>query len=361
MLTTFFLVWGAMWAIYFVLDGFDLGAGGMILRVAKSPEDRKTIVNSVGPVWDGNEVWLIAAGAFTFGAFPIAYAAMFSTLYTPLMLLLFALIMRGVSFEFRGKFSDAGAGLMWDRVLAISSLLAALLLGVAFANLFRGIPVEILPADAAGLTPLAVGADGTGYIYSGTLSLFNGYGLLGGVLFVVMFLLHGALWIAKKTTGELHDRSAACARRLWFVVAVVTVSFLVYTWFDTQLFDNYLANPVLFILPVCAVVGLVGMLVNILKNDHVKAWFFSAGFILFVAVFGVVGLYPNIFPYRFEGKLLADASLSLFNAASTPRTLVIMLIIAAVILPIVVLYQIWAYRLFWGKLKASDFEGRQSY
>jgi cytochrome d ubiquinol oxidase subunit II len=176
-----------------------------------------------------------------------------------------------------------------------------------------------------------------------------------------MFATHGALWLALKTTDELHDRAAATAAMLWPVLTIVIVSFLAYTWFDTALFDNFKANPLLFLVPLCAVIALLGMLVYIRRKDHLRAWFSSAAFILFVAVFGVLGMYPNIFAYRAEGSILPDASLSIHNAASGERTLIIMLVVAAVILPLVLFYQIWAYRIFRDKIKAEDLASRPSY
>src|SRR5512143_2144106 len=168
--TTWFIIWGVAWAVYLLLDGFDLGLGSLLPLLGRSERDRRVIVNAMGPFWDGNEVWLITAGGVTFAAFPRAYAIMFSGLYTPLMLLLFALILRGVAFEFRGKVDSAAWRSVWDACLVAGSFLPALLLGVAFANIFAGIPL-----DAQGL-------------FLGNLfTLLNAYGLLGGLLFVAMF------------------------------------------------------------------------------------------------------------------------------------------------------------------------------
>src|SRR5512139_821611 len=140
--TIWFALWGVLWAVYFVLDGFDLGLGSLMPVVAKDERDRRVVVNAMGPFWDGNEVWLITAGGVTFAAFPRVYAVMFSSLYTPLMLLLFALILRGISFEFRGKVDSPGWRALWDATLVIGSFLPALLLGVAFANIFKGLPLD---------------------------------------------------------------------------------------------------------------------------------------------------------------------------------------------------------------------------
>ena len=234
--TIWFMLWGVLWSVYFMLDGYDLGLGSLLPFLAKNETDRRLIYRSMGPFWDGNEVWLITAGGVTFAAFPATYAMMFSSLYSPLMLILFALIIRGVSIVFRGEVDSPRWKAFWDKCLVLGSFLPALLFGVAFANIFRGLPI-----DAAG-------------IYQGNLlSLLNPYGLLGGVLFVCLFLVHGSLWLAVKTEGDLQARAGAMAGRLWPVLLVVAAMFLLGTRTQTPLFDNYLARPVLLLIPTLAV------------------------------------------------------------------------------------------------------------
>ena len=181
-----FILWGVLWTAYFILDGFDLGAGMLYPFLGKSEADRALIRRSVGPFWDGNEVWLLSAGGVTFAAFPAAYATLFSGLYTALMLLLFALILRGVSFEFRSKVESPAWKGLWDACHVAGSFLPALLLGVAFANLFAGLPLDQAHVNQGGL-----------------FDLLNPYGLAGGVLFVLIFCLHGAIWLGLRTQGEL--------------------------------------------------------------------------------------------------------------------------------------------------------------
>ena len=230
--TIWFVLWGVLWAVYFMLDGFDLGLGTLMPFLAKSDTDRRLIYRAMGPHWDGNEVWLITAGGVTFAAFPAAYAVMFSGLYSALMLILFALILRGISFAFRDAVDHPLWKSVWDWCLILGSFLPALLFGVAFANLFQGIPI------------------GEGGIYQGGLTtLLNPYGLAGGLLFVLLFTVHGSLWLAVKSQGELHERAAAMARRLWPWLLVMAVLFLLATKRMTFLYDNYLAQPVLFIIP----------------------------------------------------------------------------------------------------------------
>ena len=189
--TIWFLLWGLLWAIYFMLDGFDLGLGTLRPFIARNDTESRIIYNVMGPFWDGNEVWLITAGGVTFAAFPTTYAVMFSTLYAPLLLILFGLIIRAVSFEFRGQIDSPGWRKLWDTCLFVGSFVPALLFGVAFANIFQGIPF-----------------DDKGVFHGTLFTLLNPYGILGGMLFVLLFLLHGSLWLAVKAEGPLYDRAA---------------------------------------------------------------------------------------------------------------------------------------------------------
>jgi len=323
--TIWFLLWGVLWAVYFVLDGFDLGAGTLMPFLAKDEFDKRSVYNAGGPFWDGNEVWLLSAGGVTFAAFPLAYATMFSGLYSALMLLLFALIVRGVSFEFRGKVESQTWRSVWDGCHSVCSFLPALLLGVAFANLFHGLPLDEQHVNQWGL-----------------IDLLNPYGLLGGVFFVCMFALHGALWLAIRTTGGLRDRAAAAAGKLWLAVLVLVLAFLAYTWGHTQLFGNYLKNPHLFLILIAAVAGLLASRYFLAGRSYWKAWAGSAAFIACVALFGVVGLYPAIL----ISTLNPAWSLTVSNASSTPLTLKIMLGVALVFVPLVIIYQAWAIKTF---------------
>ena len=331
--SVWFFLWGLLWALFFITDGFDLGIGTLYPLLGKSEEDKRAMINSLGPLWDGNEVWLISAGGVTFAAFPLLYAVMFSSLYTALMLILFALILRGVSFEFRGKVQDPRWKKLWDGCIFIGSFLPALLFGVAFANIFRGLPI-----DENG-------------IYQGTLfTLLNPYGLLGGLLFLCFFLVHGTLWLAIKTEGDLQARAAALTAKLWPVLLGLAVLFLVATAFATDLWANYLASPALFIVVILTVAGLLGIKYFHGQGTYFKAWFASALAIIGACFFGIVGLYPNVFPSSID----AQFSLTIFNASSSPLTLRIMLAVVVLFVPIVLAYQIWTYNLFKGKVKPED-------
>ena len=338
---TWFVLWGVLWAVYFMLDGFVLGTGFMSGFLAKTDTERRVLINTVGPVWDGNEVWLVTAGGVTFAAFPTTYALMFSNLYTALLLLLFALIVRGVAFEFRGKMDSLAWKAGWDKAITISSFLPALLFGVAFGNIFKGIPMR---NDFATVT---FGYDGS------LLTLLNPYGLLTGVLFVMLFAVHGSLYAAIKTTGDLANRAGEMANRLWLPLLIVAVAFLGYTYPATQLYDNYLKAPVLLIIPVIAVLSLLLVKVFTVKTQLHKAFIFSCLTIVFVCFTGIAGLFPNLIPSSIDPA----SNLTIFNSSSSPYTLKVMAIVAFIFVPIVIAYKIWVYRIFRARVTNEDVLG----
>lgn len=325
-----FVLWGVLWAIYFMLDGFDLGLGALMPVLARNEFEKRVIYNAAGPFWDGNEVWLIAAGGITFAAFPTTYAVMFSGLYSALMLILFALILRGVSFEFRGKVDNPTWKRIWDLGATIGSFLPALLFGVAFANIFRGIPI-----------------DEAGHFQGTLLTLLNPYGLLGGVLFLTLFMMHGCLWLAVKSEGPLQERAAFYAKKIWAIVLVAAVAFLVATGYATSLYDNYLRNPLLYslplvLIPVATVAALFMSRRFMIRGNWWKAWFASCVTIVGTTFFGIAGLYPNLLP----SSISPVYSLTIYNSSSSPLTLKIMLTVALIFVPIIIAYQTWVYKFF---------------
>ncbi|QGY41964.1 cytochrome d ubiquinol oxidase subunit II [Pseudodesulfovibrio cashew] len=328
-----FVLWGVLWAVYFILDGFDLGVGTLLPFLAKDESEKRAMLNSTGPFWDGNEVWLISAGGVTFAAFPYAYAQMFSGLYTALMLLLFALIVRGVSFEFRSKVESETWKKIWDTAHFLGSFLPALLLGVAFGNIFQGLPL-----------------DETGFSQAGLFGLLNPYGLAGGVLFVVIFLMHGALWLTIRATGALHARALTTARVTWPLLVVLTVLFLAYTAFATNLFSNYFLYPVLLVILALPVGGLVLMRTYLGSGQYWMSWAASCVYIAGTALFGVVGIFPAIIPSNPNPA----NSLTIMNSASSQLTLQIMLGVALVFVPIVIAYQFWVYKKFATPMAEGD-------
>lgn len=338
--TIWFILWTLLWAVYFILDGFDLGLGTLMPFLSKNEQERRMVYNASGPFWDGNEVWLISAGGVTFAAFPKVYAVMFSALYAPLLILLFALILRAASYEFRGKVESAAWRLFWDWIHFIVNLLACVVLGVFFANLFMGIPI-----------------DANGVYHGNILRLFNPYGLAGGLFFLVMFMMHGAIWLAIRSTGDLQLRAFGAAGMLWVCTACLLVLFLVLTLFYTSIFANYLAMPYLLVLPLLAVVALL-LVPRMLNNGKPwLAWAASATFILCVTFFGVMGIFPNMLISSIDPA----ASITAFNGSSTKLTLEIMLVVALVMVPIVLLYQFWMYRLFSKPVTREDLADDHAY
>jgi cytochrome d ubiquinol oxidase subunit II len=333
--TIWFLLWGILWAVYFVLDGFDLGLGALSPFLARNEKDKKAIYHALGPLWNGNEVWLITAGGVTFAAFPTTYAVMFSSLYSALMLVLFALIIRGVSVEFRDQVQSEGWRRFWDWGFFIGSFLPALLFGVAFANIFQGIPINAEGVNQGGL-----------------FDLLNPYGLLGGLLFLSLFLQHGALWLALRTEGELSRRAGGLATGLWVAVLILAVLFLAATYTYTGLWNNYFGKPLLLIIPALAVVCLLLVRVKMAGKSWGGAWIFSAGTIALATLFGVIGMYPNLFP----SSLNPAWSLTVSNSSSSPLTLKIMLGVALVFVPIVIIYQSLVYRVFFYKITGEHLE-----
>lgn len=326
-----FILWGTLWAVYFMLDGFDLGVGMLYPILGKDQSERRLMLNAIGPFWDGNEVWLITAGGATFAAFPTTYADMFSYLYTPLILILSAIIFRGVAIEYMNKIDGDKWRDTWMYVFSIASLLVAVLFGVAFSNIFMG-----LPMDANGF-------------HGNLLTLLNPYGLLGGILFALMFLVTGAVWVAIKTE-PMHERAMQLASRLWPYLLGVAVIYLIYTFFVTHLYDNYLKQPVLILIPLVAVASLLLIKVYLAKGKAVQSFVYSSLFILSTVYFGVVGLFPNLIPSSIDPQY----SLTLFNSSASQYTLTIMFIVAIIFVPIVILYQFFVYKMFSGKVTTED-------
>ena len=331
--TIWFFLWGLLWALYFMTDGFDLGIGTLYPILGKSNADKQTMINAMGPLWDGNEVWLLTAGGVTFAAFPLVYAVMFSSLYTALMLILFALIIRGVSFEFRNKIDNPAWIKVWDTCIFIGSIAPAILFGVAFANIFRGVPIN-----------------DEGLFQGNLFTLLNPYGLLGGVLFLLLFVQHGANWIIIKSDGDLQERAINMSKNIWPILLAVAVIFLVATWFATPLYQNYLAKPILFVVILGTVAALLGIRFFLNQQNWFKTWFASAFTIVGATFFGVIGLYPNLFPSSIDPAF----SLSAHNASSSPLTLKIMLMVVILFMPLVLAYQVWTYFTFKDKVQQED-------
>jgi len=324
--TVWFLLWGILWAVYFMVGGFDLGTGILAPFIARTDEEKQKALGAIGPFWDGNEVWLITAGGVTFAAFPAAYASLFSAFYTLLMIVLFALIVRAVCLEFRERLEGAKWRALSDAGVFVGSFLPCLLFGVAFANIFKGIPL-----------------DGEGVYRGGLLTLLNPYGLAGGLFFLALFTLHGAGWQACKTDGAASGRARSAAGLLWPVATLLAVIFFLSSAFSTRLWLNYAAFPELFVVPLLAVVAILSMRLFMAKGRWGLSFLASLATILFAVLFGVIGLYPILLP----STLGPAFSVSIHNGASGHLSLGIMLVVALIFVPIVIIYQGWVYKAFW--------------
>lgn len=318
-LTTFwFILLGVLWTGYFFLEGFDFGVGMLLHPLGRTETDRRVLINTIGPVWDGNEVWLLTAGGATFAAFPNWYATLFSGFYLALFLILVALILRGVAFEYRGKVDSARWRRNWDLAIAFGSWVPAVLWGVAFANIVAGVPIN-------------EDGDFTGSL----LTLLNPFGLLGGVVTASLFLLHGAHFLALKTEGEVRDAARRLGRRIAPVTVVAGALFLV--WNQVARGAGWTWAPV-----GVAAVALVASVVA--AGADRDGWAFAAtGVAIAAAVVALFGsLYPNVMPSTTDPAF----SLTVDNASSTAYTLRIMTWVAAVMTPVVLAYQAWSYWVF---------------
>ncbi|MEO3797810.1 cytochrome d ubiquinol oxidase subunit II [Nonomuraea sp. B10E15] len=314
-----------LWIGYFVLEGFDFGVGMLLPVVARNKRERGTMIETIGPVWDGNEVWLITAGGATFAAFPEWYASLFSGFYLPLLLILLALIVRGVAFEYRGKRDSTAWRRRWDVGIVAGSFVPALLWGVAFANIVRGVPLD------------------DRHEYVGTLGdLLNPYALVGGLTTLTLFATHGAVFLALKTTGELSRRAAAVAHRAGVAAAVLLAVFLVWT----QVEGGKLGTVILVAFAVLSFASALGALA---KDRQGWAFLLSAVAVGVTVITLFAVLYPNVLPSTIDPA----HSLNVENAAATPKTLGIMTWVAVIFLPLVLLYQSWTYWVFRRRISAG--------
>ena len=318
-----FLIVGFLFIGYFVLDGFDFGVGMALPFLGKDDTDRRVLINSIGPVWDLNETWVIVAGASLFAAFPEWYASLFSGFYLPLLLILAALIARGVAFEYRGKGHTIGADekkwkARFDWMIVIGSALPALLWGVAFANIVEGVPLN------------------KDHVFTGNLfTLLNPYGLLGGLVTLTLFFTHGLVFITLKTDGDIKDRARALATKVGIITTVLAATFLVWT-----LIAHF--SVIGFILTALAAVSLIAALLA----NHLKREGISFSLLVFTIITAVGSLFAALFPNVFPSSTNPAFSLTIDNASSSQYTLTVMTWVAVIMIPLVLLYQGWTYWVF---------------
>jgi len=318
-----FILIAVLWIGFYFLEGFDFGVGMLLPFLGKKDEERRAIINSIGSVWDGNEVWLLTAGGATFAAFPHWYATMFSGFYLALFLLLVGLILRGISFEYRSKDANPVWRNRFDWMIAVGSFLPALLLGTAFANLVHGIPIN---ADK---------------MYTGNLfTLLNPFGLIGGVTMVSVFLLHGANFLTLKLEGELRERVRDLSKKLYIFAAIMVVLLAVTTYIFTDISTKIGVNP--GIIPIASVVVL--LITIMLINRKLEGWAFIATGVHIVLT--QVAFFTLMFPRVMVSSTNPAYSLTIYNASSSQYTLTVMSIVALIFVPIVLAYQGWTYYMF---------------
>ena len=318
-----FILIVVLWVGFYFLEGFDFGVGMLLPFLGKKDEERRAIINAIGATWDGNEVWLLTAGGATFAAFPQWYATMFSGFYLALFLLLVALIIRGISFEYRSKDANPKWRTLFDWMIAVGSFLAALLLGVAFANLAEGVPINAK------------------MMYTGNLfTLLNPYGLIGGLTTVSIFLLHGANFLGLKLDGELRERVNGFAKKIYIAAVVLSLVLLVTTYIFTDIYAHLGLNP-----GIIPIVGVIALLVSgYFINRKQEGW----AFILVAVniVFTLITFFMIMFPRVMISSTDPSYSLTIYNASSSAYTLSVMSIVALIFVPIVLIYQGWTYYMF---------------
>jgi cytochrome d ubiquinol oxidase subunit II len=324
-----FIVIAILWTGFFVLEGFDFGVGMLHSLVGRDEAGRRAAINTIGPLWDGNEVWLIVAAAAMFAAFPGWYATMFSGFYLVMALLLVALIIRGVSFEYRGKRGAARWRRTWDGLMIAGSVAAPLLIGVALGDLLHGVPIN------------------SSQNYTGSFwDLFQPYAVLTGVTLVLICALHGATFLTLKTTDELRDRAGRLARRIAPVAAAAVVGFIIWT---------HVEHSSTFFLNLVELLAIVAVLAAVwLVYDHSDGFAFTATMVTvascIVAIF--VGLYPNVM----VSSTNAAHNLTVYNTASGGYALKAMTVVVIVFLPFVLVYQAWSYYVFRRRISTRGFQ-----
>ena len=320
--TVWFILIAVLWIGYFVLEGFDFGVGILTRLLARGETERRVLINTIGPVWDGNEVWVLVAGGATFAAFPEWYATLFSGFYLPLFLILAALIFRNVAFEYRGKRDEVSWRAWWDRAIFFGSLVPALLWGVAFGNIVGGVEI-----------------DGNKEYAGSFFDLLNPYALLAGLVTLSLFVTHGAVFVSLKTTGDIRLRARSLATKSGLAAAVLAIAFLVWTYDkrnDAEHVGWFVA------LAIVAAICLVGAL---LANRAGREGWAFVGTAATIA-FAVAGLFVSLFPDVMPSTMDPAFSLTTTNAASTHYTLKIMTWVAVIFTPVVLAYQGWTYIVF---------------
>jgi len=329
--TLWFALIGVLFVGFFFLEGFDYGVGILLPFLGKNDIERRMIINTIGPVWDGNEVWMLTAGGAMFAAFPHWYATLFSGFYIALVLMLLALISRAVSFEFRSKIDNLRWRRLWDWTIFFGSAIPALLWGVAMANLVRGVPID---AEM-------------NYV-GGFFNLLNPYALIAGLASLTVFTLHGANFLTLKLGGELSDRARNVAARVWRGATLLLLAFAFGTYFMTDVQHRLGLDP--GVVPMVAVIALFATRWTI--SNRRDGWSFILTSVS--VVFSTVTLFIALFPRVMVSSLDPAWSLTIYNASSSPYTLKVMSIVAGLLVPVVLVYQAWSYWIFRQRITAES-------
>jgi cytochrome d ubiquinol oxidase subunit II len=332
-----------MITVYVLLDGFDLGAGAIHLVAAKTDRERRTILRAIGPVWDGNEVWVIAAGGTLFFAFPLLYAAGFSGFYLPLIIVLWLLVARGLSIELRAHIDDPMWASFWDGMFFFGSSLLIIFYGAALGNVVRGVPLN---EEGYFFQPLWTDFNP----FSQTPGILDPYTIVVGLLAFVTLITHGANWIALKTEGVLNARSRRISRFFSLATLVLTLITTPFTfWVSPWMFESFLQRPYGFVLPLVAIAGLIGMIFFSLRERDRQAFLSSGTFILGMLASTVFGVYPRVLP-----AVNPENSLTIQNAASSDYSQAVGVIWWSIGIVLATVYFVVIYRLFRGKVRLED-------
>jgi cytochrome bd ubiquinol oxidase subunit II len=340
--TLWFCLVAVMVAMYVLLDGFDLGAGAVHFLVAKNVEERRQVIATIGPVWDGNEVWLLAAGGVLYFAFPLLYASGFSGFYLPLMIVLWLLIVRGTSIEFRNHIKSTVWIPFWDFAFSAASLLLAVFLGAALGNVVRGVPL-----DASGyfFEPLW-----TNFRLGDNTGILDWYTIVVGVTALVVLMMHGSLWVQLKTDGAVRKRAAGVASWTWWGVLTLTGLLTMITFsVQPQIMANFKTWPAGFILPAIAIAGLAGVQFELRRGKELNAFLASCGYLLGMLTSVVFGVYPMVLPAR-----NAAYSLTITNAKAGDYGLKVGVIWWIIGMVLACGYFFYVYRTFAGKISANS-------
>ncbi len=343
MATLWFMIVAVMVAAYVLLDGFDLGAGAIHLCIAKTNDERRTILRAIGPVWDGNEVWLLAAGGALYFAFPLLYASSFSGFYLPLMMVLWLLMLRAIGIEFRAHINEPMWQGFFDVVFNVSSMLLAIFLGAALGNVVRGVPLN---ADGYFFEPLW-----TNFLVGKNNGILDWYTVLCGVIALVTLTVHGCLYLAMKTEGDLQQRARKVASSLWAIqVALTGLSLIATLYVQPKVLHNYEDWPIGFVIPLLVIVSLLYMFVAMKKKNDLGAFLGSCGYIVGMLVGAAFALYPMVLPSSTDPAY----SLTIENTKTGAHGMAVGFVWWSIGMVFAIAYFVFIFRMFRGKVNLEE-------